>query len=168
MGTTSTTDRDDTGHDGQGVAAAPATSTTPSAPLHAARRSGVEQWITAAAEKLHQAVVDYLAANRRADQHAPALRIHPSDRGRVESDGARRNRDKGRPDREPVSLRLRTGALEYVLGDNRDGLDPDARRPAAAPRLLHSRKRRGWSPVDRVHIPTANGIAVGAPQVLHR
>ena len=30
--------------------------------LHAAHQSGVEQWIAAAAEKLHQAIVEYLVA----------------------------------------------------------------------------------------------------------
>jgi hypothetical protein len=37
--------------------------------LHAAHQSGVEDWITAAADKLHQAVVDYLAAVAAATAH---------------------------------------------------------------------------------------------------
>jgi hypothetical protein len=37
--------------------------------LHAAHRSGVEHWITAASDKLHQAVVAYLAAAAAARPH---------------------------------------------------------------------------------------------------
>ena len=65
--TTSTTHRDDTGHDdtghnAPGVAAGACHLYDAECALHAAHQSGVEQWIAAAAEKLHQAVVEYLAA----------------------------------------------------------------------------------------------------------
>jgi hypothetical protein len=60
--TTSTSDRDDTGHDDADVAAGACHLYDAECALHAAHQSGVEQWIAAAAEKLHAAVVEYLAA----------------------------------------------------------------------------------------------------------
>ncbi len=60
--TTSTTHSTNSGHDDQAVAVCACHLYDAECALHAAHQSGVEQWITAAADKLHQALGEYLAS----------------------------------------------------------------------------------------------------------